>query len=248
MDTMLLKDIPYQRFSANQWGLAPGMTVTLHMTASGRKISGVPALIDTGSEITWVYPRNVNINDTDLERDPEKRERLIGVEVEGQIYYVTCGCRNHPYAGSEHILLGMNVLENWLTTLHGRNHLLSVTHLDSGGATGMAPTRRVEVPPGGEGSDLWKSAAFYQLVYSLAGLVLGLACIVGGIILFAMGIGGSINWIVKAEGFHSQLANAAPGAVLFLVGLLVVWTTRFDILGSKRARQARKGKSTTREQ
>ncbi len=242
MDKVLLTDVPYQPFSANRWGLASGVVVTLHASASGRKISGIHALIDTGSEITWVYPRNVDIHaSSELERDPETGDYLIGVEVEGQIYHVTCGCRDHPHAGSEHALLGMNLLENWLTTLHGRNHLLSVTHLDSGTAPGQAPVRRVEVPPGGD-ADLWRKASFYQLVYSLAGLGLGLVCIVGGIVLFLMGIGGSINWVVEAEGFSSQLVNAAPGAFLFVVGVCLAWLTRFDILGSKSRKAPSRGK------
>jgi hypothetical protein len=33
-----------------------GVTVTLHMPVSGRKISDRRALIDTGSEATWIYP------------------------------------------------------------------------------------------------------------------------------------------------------------------------------------------------
>jgi len=235
MDQVLLTDFPYQPFSGNGRGLAPGVTVTLHATASGRRIRDVQALIDTGAEITQVYPRNVDIDESsELEWDSKTGEYLIGVEVEGQVYHVACRCRDHPYAGSEHVLLGMNVLEEWLTTLHGRNHLLSVTHLDSGGAGGAAPGRRVVVPPGGEDSTLWRRATFYQLVYSLAGLGVGLSCVVGGIILFIMGIGGNINWVLKGEGFHSQIANAAPGAVLFVVGMLVVWMTRFDIIGPRR--------------
>jgi hypothetical protein len=240
MEEVLLKDTPYQPFSASRWGLAPGVTITLRTTASGRRISGVPALIDTGSEITWIYPRNVNIGAlSELERDPKTGDYLIGIEVEGQVYYVTCGYRDHPYAGSEHALLGMNLLENWLTTLNGRSHLLSVTHLDGGGA----PARRVEVPPVGEDPDLWRKATFYQFVYSLAGLGLGLVCIVGGFILFIMGISGSINWVVKAEGFSSQLVNAAPGAVLFVVGVLVAWLTRFDVLGSRRGKPPSKSRT-----
>lgn len=216
-------------------GLAPAVTVTLHATASGREFRDVPALIDTGAEITLVYPRNVDISESmDLERDPETGDYLIGVEVEGEIYYVTCECWNHKYAGTEHALLGMNVLENWLTTLHGRKYLLSVTHLGENGKA--APARRVDVPPTVGDAGLWRSACFYQFIYSLAGLGLGLACVVGGIILFTMGIGGSINWIVETEGFHSSLVNAAPGAVLFVVGALVAWLTRFNILGSKSAK------------
>jgi len=248
MDKVLLTNVPYERFSESRWGLAPGIVVTLHATAYGKKISGVKALIDTGTEITCVYPKSVNFDpSSELEFDPRTGDYLLGVEVEGQIYYVTCAYWNHPYQGSEQVLLGMNMMENWLITLHGRNHLLSVTNLDEGEQGGTPEeirARRVEVPTGGEDYELWKKATLYQLIYSLSGLSLGLLCIIGGIVLFIMGVGGNINWIVKAEGFNSQLVNAAPGVVLFLVGMLVAWMTRFNILASKAAKRIKRKKES----
>jgi hypothetical protein len=68
-----------------------------------------------------------------------------------------------------------------------------------------------------------------QLIYSLAGLVFGLACIVGGILLFFHGVSGSSSWIGEAIGVQSKLSDAAPGTVLFVVGLAVVWLTRFAV-------------------
>jgi len=52
MAQVLVKDKPYERFSPNKYGLAPSVTVNLHMPASGRTIVGKKALIDTGAEIT----------------------------------------------------------------------------------------------------------------------------------------------------------------------------------------------------
>jgi hypothetical protein len=233
MQKELLKEIPYERFSQNQWGLAPGVTVTLHATASGRKIPNVKALIDTGSEITWIYPQNVSINPSELDQLPDVKEYLIGIELEGEEYLVTCGLQNHPYQGSEQALLGMNVLENWLTKLHGKKHLLSVTHLENGKDFDTI-SRRVEVPPSGPDRMTWKNISLYQFIYSLTGLGLGLASILGGIVLFFKGISGSINWIIKAENFNSQLVNASPGAILFVAGIIIIWITRFDILATYR--------------
>ena len=68
-----------------------------------------------------------------------------------------------------------------------------------------------------------------QLIYSLAGLVFGLACIVGGILLFFHGVTGSSSWIGEFIGVQSKLSDAAPGTVLFVVGLAVVWLTRFAV-------------------
>ena len=68
-----------------------------------------------------------------------------------------------------------------------------------------------------------------QLIYSLAGLVFGLACIVGGILLFFHGVAGSSSWVGEFIGVQSKLSDAAPGTVLFVVGLAVVWLTRFSV-------------------
>lgn len=68
-----------------------------------------------------------------------------------------------------------------------------------------------------------------QLIYSLAGLVFGLACIVGGILLFFHGVAGSSSWVGEFIGVQSKLSDAAPGTVLFVVGLAVVWLTRFAV-------------------
>ena len=69
--------------------------------------------------------------------------------------------------------------------------------------------------------------AKYQLIYSIIGLALGLVAIIGGIYLFIKGVTGSMNWSAKILGAESNLVDAAPGAVLFIVGLFVVFVTRF---------------------
>lgn len=132
MARVLLRDKPYERFSSSPLtGLAPGVTVTLHMPVSGKKIVGKSALIDTGAEITWIYPRDVTIDlSSDVDYNPQTGELLVGVEVDGQIYYVQCGYQDHPYAGTEEILIGTNLLVNWFVELHGRRRLLSLTHLE----------------------------------------------------------------------------------------------------------------------
>jgi hypothetical protein len=132
MAKTLIKDKPYERFSRSLLtGFAPGVTVTLHMPVSGRKIAGKRALIDTGAEITWIYPRDVTIDlSSDVDYDPGTGELLVGVEIDGQNYHVQCGYQDHPYAGMEQVIIGMNLLSNWLVELHGRRRLLSVTHLE----------------------------------------------------------------------------------------------------------------------
>ena len=64
---------------------------------------------------------------------------------------------------------------------------------------------------------------------SKLGLVLGIVCILGGILLFVLGVTGSINWTGKFLGMETELSNAAPGALLFVVGLFVVIVTRYSV-------------------
>ena len=72
-----------------------------------------------------------------------------------------------------------------------------------------------------------KELSKHQLIYSIAGLVLGLVCILGGIALFLNGVVGSISWTAKILGAESIVSDAAPGAVLFIVGLFIVFVTRY---------------------
>jgi len=130
MAQVLVKDKPYERFSPNKYGLAPSIVVNLHMPASGKTIIGKKALIDTGAEITWIYPRDVKI---DLSSDVDYNqtgEILVGIEVEGKIYNIKCGYEDHEYAGTEEMIIGMDLLSQWFVELHGRRHLLSITHLE----------------------------------------------------------------------------------------------------------------------
>ena len=87
----------------------------------------------------------------------------------------------------------------------------------------------LELPADPRERHFWGRLAMLQLIYSLAGLVLGLACIVGGILLFFHGVAGSSSWVGEVIGVKSKLSDAAPGTVLFIVGLAVVWVTRFAV-------------------
>ena len=69
----------------------------------------------------------------------------------------------------------------------------------------------------------------HHLIYSICGLVLGLVSIIGGIVLFLYGVSGSMSWTAKLLGAESKLLDAAPGAVLFIVGLFMVYITRYVV-------------------
>jgi len=75
--------------------------------------------------------------------------------------------------------------------------------------------------------------AKYELIYAIIGQVLGLVCIVGGLGLFLNGIVGSTNWTTKIFGAESTMTDAAPGAILFVVGLFLVWVTRYKFSHKK---------------
>lgn len=87
----------------------------------------------------------------------------------------------------------------------------------------------LELPANPRERHFWGRLALLQLIYSLAGLALGLACIVGGIVLFFHGVAGTSSWVGEFIGVQSKLSDAAPGTVLFVVGLAVVWLTRFAV-------------------
>jgi len=89
--------------------------------------------------------------------------------------------------------------------------------------------KSIIVPKKMDAPDVWDKIIICQLIYSLAGLVLGLVCIIGGIVLFFNNITGSTSWVAKIIGLNSSVTNAAPGAVLFIVGLFIVYITKFDV-------------------
>lgn len=78
-----------------------------------------------------------------------------------------------------------------------------------------------------------KKVPLFELIYSILGLLLGFACILGGILLFLHGVAGSASWTAKFIGAESKLSDAAPGALLFVVGGLVVFMTRFRIIAHR---------------
>jgi hypothetical protein len=62
----------------------------------------------------------------------------------------------------------------------------------------------------------------------MTGLILGIICIIGGVLLFLNGVTGSSSWTAKILGNESNLTDAAPGAILFIVGLFVIIATRYS--------------------
>ncbi|MFZ2386005.1 MAG: hypothetical protein WBE75_07390 [Candidatus Omnitrophota bacterium] len=75
---------------------------------------------------------------------------------------------------------------------------------------------------------LHSQALRYKFIYSMAGLFLGLVSMLGGIVLFLNGVWGSTSWTAKIFGNESTITDAAPGVVLFIVGLFVIIVTKYS--------------------
>lgn len=88
-----------------------------------------------------------------------------------------------------------------------------------------------------EAEEFWIRATFYNLVYSICGLVLGLTFIIIGVIPLLSKLTGSTGRI----GGKSELIGIALWAALFLIGLLVIALTRLII--SPKASQESESKS-----
>jgi hypothetical protein len=57
-------------------------------------------------------------------------------------------------------------------------------------------------------------------------MLVGVVLVVLGGGLFFLGIAGLANWVTRAFGFTNAFVDASPGAVLFVVGVLVIWGGR----------------------
>lgn len=70
------------------------------------------------------------------------------------------------------------------------------------------------------------TAILLEYTYGILGLVLGFLAILGGITLLLNGVAGSTSWTTRILGAESTLNDAAPGVVLCIVGIFVMWVTK----------------------
>ena len=73
-----------------------------------------------------------------------------------------------------------------------------------------------------------KHIADLQFKYSVVGLILWMASIILGCILLYVGITGESSFAANAVGMKTELNDAAPGTVLLIIGLLIIYVTRFN--------------------
>lgn len=69
-----------------------------------------------------------------------------------------------------------------------------------------------------------------KFAYSVCGLLLGLVCILTGLALGLAGVAGHTNFTASLLGLNTQLTDAAPGVVVFVVGIFMVFISRFKVL------------------
>jgi uncharacterized BrkB/YihY/UPF0761 family membrane protein len=91
-------------------------------------------------------------------------------------------------------------------------------------------TYEVELPPGDDGDrpapEIVRKAMLYDFIYGVLGLISGLAAIVLGALLTVNGIIGSTSWTAKFMSLQSNINDATPGVMLFIIGLFLIYVTK----------------------
>lgn len=87
----------------------------------------------------------------------------------------------------------------------------------------------MDIPEEVVNRELFDKLSTQQFIYSFMGLLIGGASILFGIYLFVQGINGSTTWIAKVLGFQSEVTDAAPGIILWILGTIIIYLTRYSI-------------------
>jgi ABC-type microcin C transport system permease subunit YejE len=85
---------------------------------------------------------------------------------------------------------------------------------------------RAHLDKDGHGKDVLAAAIKGEYRYATLGLTLGLSSIIGGVVLGLHGVAGATSWTASFLGLQSQVNDAAPGVVLFIIGLFMIVATR----------------------
>jgi hypothetical protein len=80
---------------------------------------------------------------------------------------------------------------------------------------------------------VWRRIVAFQFIYSMFGLLVGLLLALAGVVLFLRGVSGASSWTTSVLGLQSEVTDAAPGTILFLVGVVIVFLTRFVVKAAK---------------
>ena len=77
--------------------------------------------------------------------------------------------------------------------------------------------------------DLHRLGLKLKFVYSIVGLLVGLSCIIAGVVLGVNGVVGHTSWTASLLGLSTTMNDAAPGVIVFVVGIFMVLITRFRV-------------------
>ena len=76
--------------------------------------------------------------------------------------------------------------------------------------------------------DLHRLGLKLKFVYSIVGLLVGLSCIIAGVVLGVNGVVGHTSWTASLLGLTTSMNDAAPGVIVFVVGIFIVLITRAE--------------------
>lgn len=86
-----------------------------------------------------------------------------------------------------------------------------------------------DVPKTIKSVNLWSRVVKFQFLYSILGLVIGFILISIGVFLVTQSIGNKSELSIKILNYFFNIKQAAPGGILFIIGLVVIIITKFKI-------------------
>lgn len=140
MPDYLVQNHPYQQFTMPPtqgfYGLGPGLEVDLIVPSTGERIPGLRALLDTGTFDTYIYKSRVPLDSTRADCVPQTGQIIIRLEIARRRYTLPCFYRDHPsvemnmpFAGTEDILIGLDLMYRWLVELNGHERSFTIQDL-----------------------------------------------------------------------------------------------------------------------
>ena len=87
-----------------------------------------------------------------------------------------------------------------------------------------------DIPKSIKSTKLWDKVVKFQFIYSILGMITGIIFMVIGILLFINGLDdGNSELSIKILNSSFDIKKATPSGILFLVGLIIVFITKFKI-------------------
>jgi len=88
------------------------------------------------------------------------------------------------------------------------------------------PETKSELPKTSSSERIIQAAILGEYLYACLALLLGVLSIISGSMLCLYGVAGKTSLVASVVGFRANLNDAAPGVVLFVVGLFMIFVTR----------------------